>query len=224
MSATPIHIACFSDILCVWAYIAERRIVEVREQFEDQVSFDYRFISLFGDTKTKFNTGWKDRGGFEGYGAHVAEIASRFDHIVLHPDVWTKVRPVSSGGVHLLLKAAELCSRGGDNDDVERLAGRLRRAFFVEARDIARREVQMELVDELELSRSAIEGHLADGTAFAAWSRDVQEQQIYSIEGSPTYLLNNGRQKLYGNVGFRIIEANIRELLREPSSSQASWC
>lgn len=224
MSATPIHITCFSDILCVWAYIAERRIVEVRERFEDQVSFDYRFISLFGDTETKFNTGWKDRGGFDGYAAHVAEIASRFDHITLHPDVWRKVRPVSSGGAHLLLKAVQLCSGDGDNDDVERLAGRLRRAFFVEARDISRFDVQMELVEELGLLRSAIEGHLADGTAFAAWDRDVQEQQTHSIEGSPTYLLNNGRQKLFGNVGFRIIEANIRELLREPSSSHASWC
>jgi hypothetical protein len=36
--------------------------------------------------------------------------------------------------------------------------------------------------------------------------------------------LNDGRQKLYGNVGFRIIEANIQELLRAPVGDQASWC
>ena len=59
---------------------------------------------------------------------------------------------------------------------------------------------------------------------FAALCRDAEAQQIHRIEGSPTYLLNNGRQKLYGNVGFRIIEANIQELLRKPSSGQASWC
>jgi hypothetical protein len=44
------------------------------------------------------------------------------------------------------------------------------------------------------------------------------------IEGSPSFVLNDGRQKLYGDVGFRIIEANIQELLRAPARDQASWC
>jgi len=44
------------------------------------------------------------------------------------------------------------------------------------------------------------------------------------IEGSPSFVLNEGRQKLYGNVGFRIIEANIQELLRAPGTDQVSWC
>jgi hypothetical protein len=37
-------------------------------------------------------------------------------------------------------------------------------------------------------------------------------------------ILNQGRQKLFGNVGYRIIEANIQELLREANPDQASWC
>ena len=44
------------------------------------------------------------------------------------------------------------------------------------------------------------------------------------IEGSPSVVLNAGRQKLYGNVGLRIIEANIQELLRAADGDQASWC
>jgi len=36
-------------------------------------------------------------------------------------------------------------------------------------------------------------------------------------------LLNEGRQKLYGNVGYRIIEANVQEILHQPGN-QASWC
>jgi predicted DsbA family dithiol-disulfide isomerase len=62
------------------------------------------------------------------------------------------------------------------------------------------------------------------GVAHAALSADYQSAEKARIEGSPTFLINEGRQKLYGNVGFRIIEANIRELLREPSADQASWC
>jgi len=36
-------------------------------------------------------------------------------------------------------------------------------------------------------------------------------------------LFNEGRQVLTGNVGYRVIEANVRELLRVPVD-QSSWC
>ncbi|MES2340473.1 MAG: hypothetical protein V4597_02250 [Pseudomonadota bacterium] len=39
------------------------------------------------------------------------------------------------------------------------------------------------------------------------------------IQGSPSFVLNDGRQKLYGDVGFRILEA-----MRAPTPTQASWC
>jgi len=44
------------------------------------------------------------------------------------------------------------------------------------------------------------------------------------IEGSPSLVLNEGRQKLYGNVGFRLIDANIQELFRVVPDDDASWC
>jgi hypothetical protein len=34
---------------------------------------------------------------------------------------------------------------------------------------------------------------------------------------------NEGRQRLNGNVGYRVLEANIRELLNHPAGEQ-SWC
>ncbi len=36
--------------------------------------------------------------------------------------------------------------------------------------------------------------------------------------------MNHGRQKLFGNVGYRLLEANVEELLRGASPSEASWC
>ena len=36
-------------------------------------------------------------------------------------------------------------------------------------------------------------------------------------------MLNEDRQRLTGNVGYRVIEANVRELLERPSA-QHSWC
>jgi len=43
------------------------------------------------------------------------------------------------------------------------------------------------------------------------------------VSSSPTLLLNEGRQRLVGNVGYRILEANVRELFERPGVQQ-SWC
>ena len=53
---------------------------------------------------------------------------------------------------------------------------------------------------------------------------DYQDADKMRIEGSPSFVLNDGRQKLYEEVGLRIFEANIHELLRSPAGDQASWC
>ncbi|MBT8469716.1 MAG: disulfide bond formation protein DsbA, partial [Deltaproteobacteria bacterium] len=69
----------------------------------------------------------------------------------------------------------------------------------------------------------AIEAKLSSGEAMAELCRDIELRDEHKIEGSPTYYLNQGRQKLYGNVGYRVVSANLRELLEQPGH-QASWC
>ena len=64
-----------------------------------------------------------------------------------------------------------------------------------------------------------------NGEAYAALRRDSQLAEQHGVMGSPTYVFNDGRQLLYGNVGYRIIEANLRELLAAPADTAApSWC
>ena len=65
---------------------------------------------------------------------------------------------------------------------------------------------------------------LDSGLAHADLEADYRDQQQLGIQGSPTFILNDGRQKLYGNIGYGVIEANIRELLRSPAAGAASWC
>lgn len=71
---------------------------------------------------------------------------------------------------------------------------------------------------------NAIEDLIRSGAAFAGLATDYQDAAKMRIEGSPSLVLNDGRQKLYGNVGFRLIDANIQELFREPRADDASWC
>jgi len=76
----------------------------------------------------------------------------------------------------------------------------------------------------LSLPIALIEREIGSGRAMAALCSDLDAKERLKIEGSPTFVLNEGRQKLYGNLGYRVIEANIQELLRAPDRTMASWC
>ncbi|OHC73429.1 MAG: hypothetical protein A3G18_04990 [Rhodospirillales bacterium RIFCSPLOWO2_12_FULL_58_28] len=216
----PVRVTYFSDILCVWAYCAQARVDELRERFAEEVDIDLRFISIFGNTRLKINDGWKNRGGFEGYDDHVREVAERFPHVNVHNELWRKTRPASSASPHLFLKAVQLA----DSTGLEKTAWAFRQAFFKDALDIADTEVQWRIAGELDIPPKDIKATLKNGTAMAALCEDYNMQREQNIEGSPTFVLNEGRQKLFGNVGYRVIEANIQEMLRATDSSQASWC
>ena len=101
---------------------------------------------------------------------------------------------------------------------------RLRCAFFRGCRDVSDREVQLDIAQQIGIPATLIEREINGGVAFSGLAADYQDRDRLRIEGSPTFVLNQGRQKLYGNLGYRVIEANIRELLREPRAGEMSWC
>ena len=106
---------------------------------------------------------------------------------------------------------------------MEEAIWRIRSAFFEQARDISDQGVLREVLSEAGLPTAAIDAKLRSGEAMAELCRDIELRDEHKIEGSPTYYLNQGRQKLYGNVGYRVVSANLRELLERPGH-QASWC
>ena len=71
--------------------------------------------------------------------------------------------------------------------------------------------------------QTEIQEALESGAALALLISDLEKKELYKLEGSPSYVLNSGRQKLYGNIGYKVIEANVKELF-ERDDKQASWC
>ena len=210
----------YSDILCVWAYISQARVDEVAQQFPDEVSIDYRFCSVFGDTAHKIGEGWAERGGYAGFGDHLREAVSEFDHIKLHPEIWQRSRPASSTPAHIVMKAVQRVNE----HQCRALLHALRLAFFERCLDISSRSVLKTTLEEVGVSVSEVQEVIDSGLAHADLEADHRDQRALMVEGSPTIVLNKGRQKLYGNVGYGVIEANIKELLRSPAAGAASWC
>jgi predicted DsbA family dithiol-disulfide isomerase len=181
---------------------------------------------VFPDTNTKLQAAWRDKGGFEGYADHVRGVAAQFSQGPVHEDVWSKVRPSSSASPHMFLKSIELIEDTSLQTKRPSVlaAKELRNAFFVEARDIANWNVQREICERIGLDFDAVLEKVETGEAIAALAADYQLGQSLGVQGSPTYLMNEGRQKLYGNIDYGILSANVVGLLSEETDGAASPC
>lgn len=210
----------FSDVLCVWAWIAQARLDELETQWQDKITVRHHFVDIFGDCQQKISKNWGEENGYEKFGQHVAHSAAPFEQASVNPRVWLETRPLSSAQAHLFLRAVALTegeSRLGE------VSLRLRSAFFYDALDISNMDVLLELAAQCGCNLPDIEQSIRNGSAIAAYSSDLRKANDLGVRGSPTWILNSGRQVLYGNVGYRILNANIEELLKHPED-EASWC
>lgn len=216
----PLVIDYYTDILCVWAWVAQRRIDELNLELGTQIDLRYHYVDVFGDVPSKMGVQWEGAGHYEGYARHVRESAEAFKDVVVNPKIWTEVRPVTSANAHLVLKAVELAYGRKQSVDSDLM---LRRAFFVDAMDIGDMQVIFGLLEAQGLDAGLVRQRIMSGEAMAALMGDYQKSKHLNIKGSPSYVIDGGRQVLYGNVGYRVIRANIQELLKHPQE-EASWC
>jgi predicted DsbA family dithiol-disulfide isomerase len=216
----PLTIDYYTDMLCIWAWIAQRRVEELESQWGAQIRLVHHCVSVFADTAGKMDTQWRDRGGFEGFAEHVQTAAADYESAPVHPDLWLRVRPRTSATAHLLLKAAELSH---SPDAAVKLGAAIRNAFFVEARDVSRLPELMAIAGDSDFDTAQLQASLDDGSAMAELFSDYAQCEALGIRGSPSWVMNDGRQVLYGNLGYRILHANVEELLRHPEQ-EASWC
>ncbi|QDP01400.1 DsbA family protein [Thalassotalea sp. PS06] len=214
-----IQVDYFTDVLCVWAYINERRIAELVKDYGDNIELHHHYVDVFGAVAEKMQLQWQQKGGYTGFRAHVIESAAQFD-LTINDSVWNTCKPSSSAPAHLYAKAISLVH--GAPAEIRWLT-KVREAFFVEAKDISQSDVLMALINDLNLDDKAISQEIDSGNALAKLMSDRKKSESLKIKGSPSMVMNSGRQILFGNVGYGIIRANIEELLQD-KSAQASWC
>lgn len=233
--AAKVRLNYFSDILCVWAYIAQIRLDELKSRFSGALDIHFHFVSVFGSAERKIAEAWGEKGGYQGFSDNVQSLCSAYPHVEINKAVWKQQPPKTSANCHLFLKAVQLLETQGvitrepDNryagrTVLEELMWRFRLAFFKRNEDISDQHSLFNTAKTIEgLPLIQIKEYIENGAAIAALCDDIQLCSDYKIEGSPTYVLNEGRQKLYGNLGYKILEANVHEILHRPDN-QASWC
>ena len=148
----------FTDILCIWAYLAQIRINELHSTFGNKIEVKEHFVSIFGSVESKMEQSWQSKGGIKAYAEHVQTIAQQFSHITIHPDVWIKNAPQTSANAHVFLKAIQILetrnelplrceSNEGETLTSERITWELRKAFFEELIDISNYKNQLAIAE-----------------------------------------------------------------------------
>jgi len=84
----PLPVDHYTDVLCVWAWIAQRRVEELKSQWSEQIVINHHCVNVFGDTRTRIGKNWADRGGYAGFAGHVEESAAPYETAPVIPDVW----------------------------------------------------------------------------------------------------------------------------------------
>jgi hypothetical protein len=198
---------------------------ELKAQFDDKTTVQYRLFPIFDNALQKLDQQWQAKGGRVAYNQHVLDIVNRFGHLPVHPNVWLDSPPCSSTPAHLY--ACAIASLINQEQLVQahytQFVWTLRAAFFGHAEDISQQKTIRNHLEELALPIELIEAEVNSGKAYALLGAQARSASEQNVKVSPTLVLNEGRQIISGNVGYRIIEANVRELITHPEIKQ-SWC
>ena len=168
-----VALTCFTDVLCVWAWIGELRLAELRRTHGEAVAVTQRFCNVFGATALKIQANWGAKGGYEGFAGHLAHVMEGFPELTASPGLWRSVRPASSLPAHLALKAVQAQAAERDAPDLgDQAILRIRQAFFAQGRDISAAEVLDDVLSAAGADLVDLRARLARGEAQAALMAD----------------------------------------------------
>ncbi|MCU7818020.1 MAG: DsbA family protein [gamma proteobacterium symbiont of Lucinoma myriamae] len=215
----------YSDVLCIWCYSTKIKIDEMKHQFGEQISINYQYTPLFVDMHAMLEKNWADKGGLQGYNKMMHKLNAMFPYVEIHPEIGLTNLPRSSASCHQFLKAIDIMEKRNEiqstdpkNTLLEQADWLIRLAYFRDALDVSKNSTLMSIAEQLNIPLPPLEALLTNGEAMAALASCTTDDKQKLIEGCPSYILNEGRQKLYGNIGYQVIEANIRALLEKPEN------
>jgi predicted DsbA family dithiol-disulfide isomerase len=205
----------WSDPLCIWAFVAQPKLDALLRDHGGELAVDHRLVPVFGSIPWRFREGSWAKAGPEGRREATARIAREFGHTTVTGAAWTDHAPASSWAPGVAIKAVFAMEHAGAAPEGAgaRYLTALRAAFFVDNRNTALRHEQLAVAEALELDRAPLEQRLDDGTALAALWEDDRERETKRIQGSPTYVFDGGRARLYGNFDEQVLRATVRTML-----------
>jgi len=225
MEVTPlIEIIEFTDPVCTWCWGSEPVLRKLETHYGDQLRIGYVMGGLVKDIREFYDN-------YNGIGGDAEKSNNQ---IIKH---WLEASerhgmPVKSEGFRLFsneypstypqniaYKAAQM----EDQNLADRFLRRIREASAAEARQTSQLEVLIELAAEVGLDVAAFIERFNDGSAEAAFEKDLQTTAEFGAQGFPTFLVKYGEKGilLRGYQRYATFQAVIKTLAGETIQEHA---
>ncbi|WP_254565656.1 DsbA family protein [Oscillatoria sp. HE19RPO] len=197
----PIEIIYYTDPLCSWSWAVEPQWRRLRYEFGDRLVYRYSMGGLLRDWQQ-----FSDPLNHISRPIQMGPVWIQVRHLTGMPNdekIWVKNPPTSSYPACMAVKAA---SQQGPEVE-ESYLRRLREAVMLEGRNIAQREVLLELGAELNpelgFDGSRFERDLDHPNSVEAFRQDLKEMRYSGIARFPSIMLrpSSGRSLLM--MGYR---------------------
>lgn len=210
-----LHFGYWSDPLCIWAYVAQDRLERLFAEFGGLLDVDYHVVPVFGSLPWRFSRGPWAAGGAAARVEATRKVAQDHGHPEVTGEAWVTATPSSSWSPGAAIKAVFALEVTGEVPAGTGAAYQwaLRRRFFADNQDVCQRAAQLELAEALHIPRAGVERLLDNGLALAALWEDHNLRDELKIQGSPTYVFDGGRARLYGNFPWGVLHATVTELV-----------
>lgn len=210
-AGTDVRVFLYGDYVCPFSYVADARL---RQLQSIGGGFDLRWRPLAIHPAVPSD------------GLPVEELGYA-------PDEWARIRrevreqaeetgvdlelPDFVANSHEALQAAEFAKDVG-RESFRRAHRALFRAYFVEGRNLGRRDVLLEVCEGAGLDRQGLENALDDDRYADELRRAEEEASRYDIEGTPTILF--GRHKVVGAAPADVMEDALGRARRETGAPE----
>ena len=183
MSSQQIELQEFTDPVCTWCWGSEPVLRKLQTYYGDQIKIKFIMGGLVKDIR-EFHDRINDIGGDpdrsnRNIAKHWLEASERHGM-----PVETEEHP-SSYPQNIAYKAAQMQSEELAN----KFLRRIREATATEARQTNRREVLIDLANEVGLDLTAFIKRLEDGSARKAFEKDLATKREYGVRGFLSFLV-----------------------------------
>ena len=208
---SAVEVTLFHDVFCAWSYIADQRLLALRDEYGSEVRWSVRPFPLRAATAAPDK---KERGQFA---RHFRRAAREVEGKGVVADLWTSNDPPQSSLPPLI--ALEAARR--ESPELEReLLSAMRRAVFLRGMNVARLDVQLELAEGVGIEMSSFVARLGAPSARLAVEESVADAEELGIKGVPALVIG-GEWLMQGCRELTEYRQVIDKYLHERSGSPA---
>ncbi len=210
-----LEILAFTDPVCTWCWGSEPVLRKLQVWYGSQIQITPVMGGLVEDIRKFYDQANAIGGDPEKANSQIAkhwlEASERHGMPVeIEGFRLFSADTVSTYPQNIAYKAVELCNP----ELASKFLRRIREASAAEARETGRREVLIELANDVGVELAAFIKHLDDGTAAQAFRDDLLTTRQYGARGFPTFLFRWGTKELMlrGYQSFHGMQAVIASL------------